>query len=509
MTALAVKSTLSLVLALVVVLAARKTRASLRHMVLAALFAFLLLLPLADRFAPAAVGLDIPEARVAPVLQTLPKIAPPALIQPVIQPAIQPAIDTRLDWRGLATNIYLAGAALLLAWLAVGVFRLRRLAESGEVWLDGTKRMNEIAHEANIRRPALLVLSPETAVPLTFGFRTSTIVLPLAAKTWDAEELGRALRHELEHVRRDDWALQLLARAVCALYWPHPLVWAAWRRFCFEAERACDDAVVSTFEGAEAYAGQLVSLARSVRRATTMPALGMASKSRLAARVEALLDRTQRRGRHGRFATAVAIGITLFFLVTVAPARLIAAAVSTTHDEEREPRRMRDLDTLLLGEAFIEAAADGHIGDVGRMIEAGVDVNLVVYGDGTALIAAAGRGQIDMVRYLIGKGADVNLAAYGDGNPLIAAARRGRVEVVELLLDEGARIDEMVQGDENALIQAAWHGHESVVALLIRRGADVNARYVERDEVRTPLRMAARGHHSRIQRMLLDAGARE
>jgi beta-lactamase regulating signal transducer with metallopeptidase domain len=52
-----------------------------------------------------------------------------------------------------------------------------------------------------------------------------------------------------------------MARVVCALYWFHPLVWIAWRRFCLESERACDDAVVRSVERI-AYAEQLVALAR-------------------------------------------------------------------------------------------------------------------------------------------------------------------------------------------------------------------------------------------------------
>src|SRR5688572_31844311 len=59
MTALAVKSTVALIVALGFVFVARRTRASARHMVLAALFAFLLLLPFANKFMPATV--KIPE----------------------------------------------------------------------------------------------------------------------------------------------------------------------------------------------------------------------------------------------------------------------------------------------------------------------------------------------------------------------------------------------------------------------------------------------------------------
>lgn len=496
MTALAVKSTLSLIVALAIVLAARKTRASVRHTVLAAAFAFLLLLPLANRFAPAAV--TIPEERVAPVMATVAKAAPAAAA--AVKPERQARTTISLN------QIYIAGVTLMLAWLALGVWRLKKLANGGEVWLEGTARMNEIALDANIRRPALVVVSGETRVPLTFGFRTSTIVFPTAAKQWDDDALGRAIRHELEHVRREDWLLQLLARVVVALYWPHPLVWAAWRRFCFEAERACDDAVVGAYSGAEEYAGQLVSLARSTRHFSTIPALGMASRSKLSARVAALLDRTQRRGPHGPMATAFAIAVTLLFLITVAPARLIAAARAVEHDPPRHEKSKRPW----YGEAMVEAAEAGDIERIRQFLDEGFDVNTVMHGDGTPLIGAAGGGHIELVRFLIERGADVNLASPGDGNPLIAASASGHAHIARLLLDEGARIDEMVFGDENPLINAAWSGHEKVVELLIRRGADVNARYVEReDEVRTPLRMARRGGHERIVQMLLEAGAKD
>src|SRR3569832_443497 len=124
------------------------------------------------------------------------------------------------------------GVLFILGTLAAGVIRLRRWAAAGEVWLDGTRLATDVACASGIRRAVLVVLAPDIAVPLTFGFRRQTIVLPAAALEWEESSLRRALRHELEHVRRDDWALQLLGRVACALYWPHPLVWVAWRRTC-------------------------------------------------------------------------------------------------------------------------------------------------------------------------------------------------------------------------------------------------------------------------------------
>jgi beta-lactamase regulating signal transducer with metallopeptidase domain len=498
MTTLALKAILAMAIALLLVVALRRARASVRHLVLAALFGFLLLLPVVERFAPRWEIL----VKDTPVMKRV--VSRNASVMDAVSPATRRQdAGGRAAWNA-ALRVYAAGAALLLAWLAIGVLRLRRMETRAEVWLEGTGRMNEIAHEANIRRPALVVVSEDVDVPMTFGFRRSTIILPADAKQWPAEELTLALRHELEHVRRDDWFLQLVARAACALYWPVPLVWMAWQRFCLEAERACDDAVVGCAEP-EVYAGQLVSLARSVRGMTTVPALGMAKRSRLGERIRAILDPSQRRGPHSSVATAAALAVVLALLVSVAPARLIAKA---THDpDEGEGKYGR---WKRLGEALTEAAEAGRMDIVRHYLDAGIDVNTVAEGDGTALIGAARGGQLEMSQFLIERGADVNLLSRGDGNPLIAAAGSGSVEIVRLLLDEGADIGAVVPGDEDALITASAQGRAEVVRLLIERGADVNASVrADDNEIRTALRMARRGQHHDVEQILLDAGARD
>jgi BlaR1 peptidase M56/Ankyrin repeats (3 copies)/Ankyrin repeats (many copies) len=407
---------------------------------------------------------------------------------------------------------------LLLTRLLLGVLRLRALARSSAVWLDGTARMNEIALEAGIRRPTLVVLSDRVSVPLTFGFIRSTIVLPSAAQEWSAGELTRAIRHELEHVRREDWAVQLVARVAAALYWPHPLVWVAWRRLCVEAERACDDAVVRSSDSAS-YAEQLVVLAKSLTRRRTLPALPMASPTRLSERVHAILDPRQRRGPHGRVAAATAILVMTVSVAAFGTLHLVAdesgyreAVADGTRGEAITDAVEGAL--VLYREAIIEAAARGDLRRMSEYLDRGASIDATFDGDGTLLLIAAKHGQLDAVRFLLDRGADPNVPSPGDGNPLIAASAAGKVEVVDLLLRRGARINEVVSGDENALITAARRGRTEVARLLIERWADVNARVfvVDSDDLphwRTPLNQARRGGHTEIERMLLAAGATE
>jgi beta-lactamase regulating signal transducer with metallopeptidase domain len=89
-----------------------------------------------------------------------------------------------------------------------------------------------------------VLLHSGIAAPLTLGFLRPAILLPMQAPEWAQAEIRRAVVHELEHIHRGDWPIQLIARFACSLYWFLPLSWIAWRRLCLEAERSCDDAVL-------------------------------------------------------------------------------------------------------------------------------------------------------------------------------------------------------------------------------------------------------------------------
>ena len=533
MTLFLVKCTLASAIALGGVALARHARASLRHAMLRALFVLLALLPLTATMLPKIV-IPVSEPVAAAVSLGATQTAPQAAVADVTTHSkVEVAQTTPITLRSLFLPIYLAVSALLLMMLGAGIWRLRRWADHGEIWLDGIRLAAEIAHANGIRRTVFVVTSPDVRVPMTFGFRRQTIVLPQDAKTWNDDELRQALRHELEHLRRDDWAFQIIARAVTALYWFHPLVWVAMRRFCVEAERACDDAVIESFRPSS-YASQLVEMARSLSGPPRVPALAMAAPTRLGERVRAILDPSQARGRISGFAATTTVAIMLAVLVTFGSTQLVAAVAAGHDDGVRggvaggveggveggieggvEGSQDDEEEEESYSEVVIKAAKKGNIKLLGKLLDDGLDVNRTYNGDGTPLLVASRAGRMETVKFLLSRGADVNVPSPGDGNPLIAAAQDGQLEIVRLLLDRGARIDELVPGDENALMGASEGGKIDVVRLLISRGANVNLGvWVERGEdgkreFRTPLERARHGGHADVERVLIEAGARQ
>jgi hypothetical protein len=368
--------------------------------------------------------------------------------------------------------------------------------------------MRILTASAGMRRQVEVLLHDDVEVPFTSGFLRPVIFLPGDAPTWSELELQHVLVHELEHIKRGDWLVQVLVRIVCAFYWFQPLVWIAWRKICLEAERACDDAVVVSNERT-AYAEQLVSLAKRLSNTLAPPVLSMANRSDLSRRVSAILDQHQARGKAGTRWTVATLAITALLVSANAPGLEITRTYASTSQTQSPNTKIK---TKALNRALVEASQDGKLKEVEELLAAGADINGIVEGDGTALIVAARAGNKPLVQFLLQHGADPNVAAIGDGNALIMAAEEGHAEIVDLLLNNGARVNDIVEGDENALIQASGSGHVDVVQILLSRGADVNMRVWSGNpdgEWRTALKMARRGGHSSVVQLLISAGARE
>ncbi|HEY7498864.1 MAG TPA: M56 family metallopeptidase [Vicinamibacterales bacterium] len=520
---LAVKATIVLAAGLAISAAAARARSSVRHLAMASTLGALLALPVASALAPS-LAIVVP---VSTTVERAPAIASAS------GAAASPAaardgggVDVQAP-RGMAMPsieavvriVWGAGTVLAIAALAVSMRRLGRLRRTAVPWIDAPSAMMSPLTDAAGARSIDVLVHEDVAAPLTCGFVRPAIIFPPDARDWSAAEIRRAVLHEVEHVKRADWIVQILGRIACAIYWFHPLAWKALRTLRLEAERTCDDAVLRVNGGAEdqtEYAEQLVSLARRLKDASTPAVLAMASRSDLSARVASLLDARQHRGPAGAAATIATAVMAIATVAAIGPLRAVGAAPASPGEEQTtwslktaKPRTARG------DRALYRASERGDVRRMAELIAEGADVNAKIDGDGSPLIGAARAGRLDAVRLLIERGADVNLGVDGDGSPLIAAAAKGHLPVVELLIARGALVDQVVDGDENALIQASAAGELEVVRFLVAKGADVNFRvWVEesrdqRGEWRTPLGMAVRARRDVVTAFLKSSGARE
>ena len=302
---------------------ARGSRAAVRHAVLAASFAVMLGLPV--------VSMVVPPVRVAlpgaPTVFVEAVDAAPQAASSRVGAVAVPAVS-RWSFPSIADLLlagWFAGALCFLLRMMVGLRQVHLLRRFGLPWRDGQVMVDRLVLDVGIRRRVDVQVHESLPAPVTCGVVHPAIVLPPDAQGWAASDLNRALVHELEHVRRGDWVVHCVARIVCAVYWFHPLVWMAWRRLALEAERACDDAVLGGSE-ATLYADQLVGLERRLSRNRKSPALAMANRSDLSARVGAVLDSGQRRGRAGKMLVASVFAVAAAAVAMMSPLTMAANA---------------------------------------------------------------------------------------------------------------------------------------------------------------------------------------
>ena len=140
--------------------------------------------------------------------------------------------------------------------------------------------------------PVVLLESDHPSLLVTWGLTQPKVILPAAAAAWSEERTRVVLTHELAHIRRGDWVVQIAAELLRAVYWFNPLLWIACRRLRLESEHACDDEVMNYGVDGTDYATHLIELARALnhRRYTWFPAPAMARPSSLERRVRAMLN---------------------------------------------------------------------------------------------------------------------------------------------------------------------------------------------------------------------------
>jgi beta-lactamase regulating signal transducer with metallopeptidase domain len=163
--------------------------------------------------------------------------------------------------------------ALLVAWFCgVAVLTLRLM--TGWVWVqrmkshatspvpDGCQHIvNRLSRRLHITRTIRLLQSAVVDVPTVIGWLRPVVLLPASALAGMApQQLEAILAHELAHIRRHDYVVNLMQTLVETLLFYHPAVWWLSRRIRIERENCCDDLAVSLCGDPYAYARALADL---------------------------------------------------------------------------------------------------------------------------------------------------------------------------------------------------------------------------------------------------------
>lgn len=261
----------------IVLIALRHSTASARYLAACAGLALMVALPVATALAlsqsPVSIASSTPAA-VAAVSSVSDPMSPPA-------PRWVEADGWQVDWLGVLepwmvpvwlTGVLVCSLRLVLASAHIVALRRRCSIEQGPT----AALVSTLAARMGVRRSISVRVAPTAIAPATFGFFRPVILLSSATVLGiSPQQLEAVIAHELAHIRRHDYLVNVLQMLAETLFFYHPAVWWASRRIRVERELCCDDVAVQACGDAVCYAQALTSVAR-LQIAPSSVALGSA-----------------------------------------------------------------------------------------------------------------------------------------------------------------------------------------------------------------------------------------
>ncbi len=184
--------------------------------------------------------------------------AAPVSLPPVVrnEDRIEPFIP-------ILVRMWMVGSALMALRLlggiwAVGKMRRTGVRDVGGPWQSLTE---SVAARLGIRRKVVLMLSNAVEVPTTIGVLKAVVLLPASAVTrLDPAHIEALIAHELAHVSRFDYLVNIVQTVVETVLFYHPAVW--WISYVVRAERehCCDDLAVGVLGDRATYARALAGM---------------------------------------------------------------------------------------------------------------------------------------------------------------------------------------------------------------------------------------------------------
>ncbi len=188
------------------------------------------------------------------VNEALPMVAVPEILMPEGEAApagteVQPKQPGVMETISAVWALGVAGMLLYLLGSCLGLeYKVRESMPLGQrVWLcDGVE------------------------TPFILGVVLPRIYLPSGIRR---EDLPFVIAHERAHLRRKDHWWKPLGFLVLAVYWFHPLAWAAYVLMCRDLELACDERVIRNFTMAQrkAYSSALLECSCPKKRVFACP----------------------------------------------------------------------------------------------------------------------------------------------------------------------------------------------------------------------------------------------
>jgi hypothetical protein len=196
-------------------------------------------------------GTEIPR-------RSAPGLSKPARVLPI--QTFEERFEGYVPWAvpGWIIGVLILSVRFVFGFVCAQRVKKTKIQEAPESW---RKKLEELRQRMKVSRPVRLLESYIVRIPLVIGHFKPVILIPACAITGlSPVQIEVILAHELAHIRRHDYLINLIQTVVEILLFYHPAVWWISRRIRWEREHCCDDAAVEIYPNRIEYARALVAM---------------------------------------------------------------------------------------------------------------------------------------------------------------------------------------------------------------------------------------------------------
>lgn len=237
--------------------------------------------------------------------------------------------------------LYCVGLAIMFFRFALNLARLTPLRTSAtapipEHWQQFVNRWQIIL---GISRNVKVLFSKRVHVPIMLGTIRPVILLPISVCTQlTTEQVEAILVHELAHIRRHDYLVNIIQTLVETILFFNPFVWLTSSIIRREREHCCDDLVVSCAADPLHYAQALALIENDRINSLSLAATG--NKNQLFNRIKRIMEMKKENIAHRRYSLLlVAVVATCFTASMVAFTPTFAQKSKTEKTVEKETEK--------------------------------------------------------------------------------------------------------------------------------------------------------------------------
>ncbi len=280
-------------------------------------------------------------------------------------------------WQAWAGAIWTLGCCVMLLRCGISVAGANRLCRSASGLSDASvvRLVDQVKNGLGITRSIRVVATDRLMSPAVFGLWSPTLIIPGSLlTTLTMEELRMVLVHELAHIERGDYFVNLIQMVLESLLFFNPSVWWIGRQIRLEREVCCDELALGESVGRTEYARTLLRVAEVGGGDGASVAMAFADRGEptsLRRRIERIItpgDRPSLRVTWGVFTGCVGMSLMLLAMSAVGTRITVAAVMTSEQRMERIAKLLKDRGETLTPSQQSEGSDTNRATITGRVI---------------------------------------------------------------------------------------------------------------------------------------------